>query len=175
MRYFAYGSNMFTQRLRLRCPSSCRKATGKLPRHALRWHKRSLDGSGKCDAYFTGDPGDVVWGVVFEIRSDEKPCLDSAEGLGRSYVQKDVDVLTSDGQVAAFTYVATPASINSGARPYTWYRDLVLAGAREHGLPGEYVSLIEAQAASPDPDRLRESRERSVEGGSCQGKSTYEQ
>ena len=30
--------------------------------YTLRFHKKSKDGSGKCDAFYTGNPNDVVWG-----------------------------------------------------------------------------------------------------------------
>src|SRR5207247_6479737 len=68
MLYFAYGSNMCTARLRGRDSSATPVRIGKLLNHSLRFHKRSTDGSAKCDAYyFTGKPQDVIWGVIFEI------------------------------------------------------------------------------------------------------------
>jgi hypothetical protein len=49
--YFAYGSNMSTARLRERMPSCKPLGTATLPGHALRFHKRSTDKSGKCNAF----------------------------------------------------------------------------------------------------------------------------
>src|SRR4249920_812082 len=93
LRYFAYGSNMLTARLRERVPSATAIGIGRLEGHVLCWDKRSWrDGSGKCDAEYTGQRSDVVWGVVFEFELEEKPALDQAEGLGNGYMEKMVNI-----------------------------------------------------------------------------------
>jgi hypothetical protein len=86
--YFAYGSNMCTAKLRDRVPSARPLFVAKLQEHILRFQKRSTDGSAKADAEFTGDSNDVVWGVVFEIDSDQKHALDRREGLGRVVMKR---------------------------------------------------------------------------------------
>jgi gamma-glutamylcyclotransferase len=49
-------SNMCTGRLQQRVPSARPIAVAKLLNNSLRFHKRSdKDGSGKADAYFTGE------------------------------------------------------------------------------------------------------------------------
>ena len=60
--YFAYGSNMCEGRLKARVPSADLMAVVQLQAHALRWHKRSVDGSAKANALATGRDQDVVWG-----------------------------------------------------------------------------------------------------------------
>src|SRR6267154_56947 len=108
LRYFAYGSNMLTARLRERVPSATAIGIGQLVGHALRCDKRrSRDGWGKCDAEATSRRDDVVWGVVFELDPEDKPALDKAEGLGAGYREKTVNVLTEAGPVTAVTYYAT--------------------------------------------------------------------
>src|SRR5450631_1314447 len=98
VRYFAYGSNMLTARLRERAPSATAIGIGQLEGHALRWDKHSWrDGSGKCDAEFTGQRSDVVWGAVFELAPEDKPALDQAEGLGNGYMERVVNILTEAG------------------------------------------------------------------------------
>ena len=159
LRIFAYGSNMLTARLRERVPSAHAVGIGRLDRHALRWHKRSSDGSGKCDAMASKDPG-VVWGVVFEIDRTEKSALDRAEGLGRGYKEIEVDVAMDHGLVTASMYCATDT--DPSLRPYDWYKDLVVAGAREHGLPEAYVRGLEAVESAGDPDAQREARKRKL-------------
>ena len=124
VRYFAYGSNMLTARLRERVPSATAIGIGQLEGHALRWDKRSWrDGSGKCDAEFTGQQSDVVWGVVFEFVPEDKPALDQAEGLGNGYMEKMVNILTEAGWLTAVTYLATDK--DASLRPYHWYKALV--------------------------------------------------
>jgi gamma-glutamylcyclotransferase len=158
LHYFAYGSNMLTERLRERVPSAMPIGIGQLPGHALRWDKRSArDASGKCDAEATGLQEDVVWGVVFELDPDEKPALDQAEGLGAGYLEKNVNVLTDAGSVRAVTYYATDK--DPSLRPYHWYKALVIAGAREHGLPIGYRSRLELVVTVSDPDPARARRQ----------------
>ena len=156
VRYFAYGSNMLTARLRERVPFATPIGIGQLEGHALRWDKRSWrDGSGKCDAEFTGKRSDVVWGVVFEIDPEEKLALDQAEGLGNGYMEKAVNILTEAGPITAVTYLATDK--DASLRPYHWYKALVIAGAREHGLPSSYRTLLELVITVSDPDPTRAS------------------
>jgi predicted nucleotidyltransferase len=164
MKYFAYGSNMLTARLRSRAPSCSVLTVACLPGHSLRWHKKSsTDGSGKCDAYATDEPGHVVWGIVFEIDPKDKSCLDRAEGCGHGYREKDVEVLdTCAHGLKAFTYVAEGDALERTLCPYSWYRDIVLAGAREHRLPPDYVEAIACVPVAEDPDRMRDVWERRV-------------
>ena len=110
--------------------------------HSLRWHKRGKDGSGKCDIVST-DGRSVVWGVLFDIAWDEKPALDAVEGLGTGYFEKEVCIVTDDGECLALTYHANPAGIDAALRPFDWYKDYVVRGAREHGLPADYVRALE--------------------------------
>lgn len=48
MKYFAYGSNMLTERLRARCPSAHPIGTGIAMGFRLNFSKRGEDGSGKA-------------------------------------------------------------------------------------------------------------------------------
>ena len=154
--YFAYGSNLCSQRLRRRTPSASVKAVGVLRAHVLRFHKVGFrDGSGKCDAFETGYATDVIWGAVFELDAAEKAWLDDVEGLGRGYVAKRVKVETTLGLMAATTYVASPDAIMPDLKPYSWYKNFVLAGATEHGFSGEYIDAIRAVAAVEDPNAAR--------------------
>ena len=153
VRTFAYGSNMLTSRIRERVPSATVVGTGRLRAHVIRWHKRSLDGSAKCDIENTGRGDDAVWGVLFELDAAEKSALDRAEGLGKGYVERPVNVVTDDGVVTAITYVATAR--DPTLKPYHWYKAFALAGAKEHNLPPEYIQKLEAVLSVPDRDSAR--------------------
>jgi gamma-glutamylcyclotransferase len=157
VRVFAYGSNMLTRRLRERTPSATPVAVGRLDGHTLRWHKRGrMDGSGKCDAMASGDASDCIHGVVFELDAAEKAALDRAEGLGRGYDEKTVEIVAAGARVPATLYYAT--DVDASLRPYDWYKALVVAGARERGLPADYIAALEAVRSIADPDRRRESK-----------------
>lgn len=161
MRCFSYGSNMSLARLRARVPSAQFCAVATLSAHRLCFHKIGKDRSGKCDAEHTGNPDDRVIGVVYEISADEKSALDGHEGLGAGYDEKEVIVTTAHGEaLSAMMYFAT--TVDASLRPYNWYREHVLAGARENALPAEYVARIEAVEAIVDPDRERCERELAI-------------
>jgi len=155
---FCYGSNMSTERLRARVASARFVAVARLREHKLRFHKAGNDGSAKCDAEFTGDRDSCVHGVVFAISVVEKRVLDRIEGVGAGYEEKSVKVAAEDGRIlSAIMYLAT--RIDSSLRPFAWYKRHVLAGAREHGLPEDYIARIEAIESKHDPDRGRSERE----------------
>jgi hypothetical protein len=129
----------------------------------LRWHKQSRDGSGKCDIVTVANPGSCVFGVLYEIAFAEKRSLDKAEGLGAGYDEIEVEVRFDGSVTKAKAYQATQC--DPALRPYYWYRALVLAGAKEHGLPEEYVANLAVVETMEDPDRSRhETNMRLIEG-----------
>ncbi|WP_242217619.1 gamma-glutamylcyclotransferase family protein [Shinella zoogloeoides] len=149
---FAYGSNMPAARLRERCPSAPAIGIAELSGYELRWHKRSRDGSGKCDIAASA-AGDSVLGVLYEIAAHDKRALDRAEGLGVGYEEIEIEVLCGGSPIPAKAYRATDT--DPALRPYTWYRALVIAGAREHGLPASYITRLVSVPADEDQDRAR--------------------
>ncbi len=155
--YFAYGSNMLTERLRRRTPS-CRPLTvARLSGYSLRFHKKSIDGSAKCNAYHTRKASDVIVGVLYEICRTERAALDEAEFLGSGYDRREVVVgsLDSSHYVLAETYIALDNAIDESILPYDWYKTLVSSGAREHGIAEEYVTNITNHPEVVDPDNAR--------------------
>jgi hypothetical protein len=82
----------------------------------------------------------------------DKRYLDRKEGLGlpSGYKECAVEVSIPGGQMQAMIYYST--HIGADLRPYTWYRDKVIAGAREHGLPEEYIRNLERVSAMSNPD-----------------------
>ncbi|MCP1676532.1 gamma-glutamylcyclotransferase (GGCT)/AIG2-like uncharacterized protein YtfP [Natronocella acetinitrilica] len=162
MYYFAYGSNMSLSRLRERVQSAEILGRFTLKQHDLRFHKSSKDGSGKCDAFFTADSVNVIYGVLFKIDPAEKSALDKAEGLGYGYEAKEVTVTAHDGtSVTATTYVAT--NIDKSLKPYSWYVNHVLVGTREASLPQDYIdSKITSVEAVEDSDKERDTKQRAI-------------
>jgi gamma-glutamylcyclotransferase len=163
VRYFSYGSNMSSPRLLSRVPLAKFLCTAMLQGHRLQFHKKGRDGSAKCDAVYTASPHDCIMGVVFKISTSEKAILDRREGLGQGYEEKTVAVLGENGDIVeAVTYYAT--NIDSSLKPFHWYKEHVLRGAREHRLPSGYVAGIEKTAALADPDQARHAEELAIYG-----------
>ena len=158
LKYFAYGSNMLTERLRGRCASANALGRATAGNHVLEFCKRSADGSGKATIVQSRKDGTRVYGVVFNLDIAEREELDKAEGLGQGYHRVDdlgVQLEIGD-EVRVSTYIGT--RLDRSLKPYDWYRALVIAGAQEHELPGEWIAMLEQVACVPDPDLKRKNR-----------------
>ncbi|HKK15194.1 MAG TPA: gamma-glutamylcyclotransferase family protein [Gammaproteobacteria bacterium] len=155
--YLAYGSNLHPRWLQSRVPSAEIVQKTSLDGWSLRFNKHShTDGSAKCNILETGNANDCVHGVVYRLKTIEKAALDRAEG---GYNCVDVN-LPDLGQV--MVYLARTANINNELRPYSWYRDIVIAGAILHGLPENYINRIKTVEAITDTDPAREREHRSI-------------
>lgn len=149
MLYAAYGSNLHPLRLTQRIASARLIATRFLPDWSLHFHKQSIDGSGKCNILRGGEGVHVA---VFDISAADKLVLDRIEGVGIGYSNASLSI---PGLGDCATYAAQPSHIDASLAPYDWYKELVVAGARLHGFPGQYLDRIESTLAhaDPDPDR----------------------
>ncbi len=146
---FAYGSNLCRERLIARVGPIETVAVARLDTHRLCFHKRGRDGSGKADAFFTGDRADRIWGVVYDMTESAKRELDRIEGVGCGYVDAQADLTSAGGErLRAWLYLAQPAWIDASLAPAPWYRALIVTGAREHGLPAGYVAELETRSGS---------------------------
>ena len=149
---------MLASRLRLpeRAPGSVLVGGGEASGFELRFHKRGADGSGKCDLVATGSTEQAVWGAVWVVAESELLSLDRSEGVGYRRVWVEVEV--RGDRVGATTYMAVAGTIDPSLVAFDWYRAIVVAGAREVGLPEAWVERLEAQPARPDPDCERSDR-----------------
>ena len=143
---------MLHQRLLERTPKARFLETVFLDGYKLCFHKRGDDGTGKCDAFYTGKPEDRIYGVLFEMSAADKEVLDRIEGDG--YEPVDVQVMGTS-EVQAFTYVVKPAFIQPDLAPFKWYRDFVLVGAMQNQLPPHYIQGIGDWPVQDDPDKQR--------------------
>lgn len=149
VRYAAYGSNLHPRRLKARTPSAQLVGIGFLPDWSLRFHKRSVDTSGKCNILY-GSSGLYV--AVYRMNATDKQELDRIEGLGSGYVDGSINV--PEFGVCA-TYFAADSHIDEALLPFDWYREMVLLGCRALELPAEYVQKIEQITVMRDSDSQR--------------------
>jgi len=126
-----------------------------LPGKRLAFHKKSDDKSGKCLFYETAGAEDMMFGVAYQIDAAEKPMLDDLEGLGKGYDEHQISFPLNGATYQALVYVAATTHIDATLVPYTWYKDMVVLGARYHRLPADYIAKIEAVIAVPDPKPKR--------------------
>lgn len=158
MLHLAYGSNLLIERIRLpeRCPGARPVGTARLDGWRLSFEKRGQDGSGK--ATVIRDASTFMHGVLYELPDEQRLRLDEVEGPG--YRAHEVEVTVGRSVKAAWLYLGI--DLAPAIRPFRWYRDLVLAGARQHGLPPQYAASIEAVATQQDSNQERAARMRRV-------------
>ncbi len=158
MKIFSYGSNMLPVRIKNRIDSYKVIEKGFLENHLLRFHKKSKDGSGKADAFFTGNRNDTVWGVIGEVDEKSKIILDEIEGLNKGYIQKEVEINIEKGTERAIIYKADKIYIFPKLFPYDWYKEYVLKGSIFYSFPKEYIDSIENIPYKRDLDTKRRER-----------------
>jgi gamma-glutamylcyclotransferase (GGCT)/AIG2-like uncharacterized protein YtfP len=160
MKIFAYGSNMSLERLKKRISSATFYKIGKITGHLIKFHKTSKDGSGKTDCFKTSNIEDELWGVIFDIDPSQKENLDKFEGKGKGYEEKLIDVLCDEGYIKTYIYYAT--NITESLKPYDWYINHVIIGAKQFNLPEQYIKILVQQEYIIDPDEERRKLEFSL-------------
>lgn len=162
--YFAYGSNMLTERLKKRCPSSTKIGLAYADDRIIEFSKPSMDKSGKATLRL--QPGNRTPGVLFRIRKTELAKLDRYEGAGKGkgYYRCDqfpVHLTENDEIVYVKTYLASCAK--SDLKPYDWYLALVIAGVCEHGLDDNHLEMLRCMEYLHDSNCWRRERRKAVE------------
>jgi hypothetical protein len=141
--YFAYGSNMspaiFVDRRRMAPLEACCAAVD--------GYRLCFDipiGPGqRAVANLRADAAARTHGIAYLLTVADGERLDRSEGVPNLYRREPVDLhVPGAGGVRGFTY-CSPISV-AGRRPSARYLDLLLHGARTHGLPPDWVAYLEA-------------------------------
>lgn len=159
--YFAYGSNMYGERLKSLAPAAKLLNNAKLLGYKLTFDKVSSDGSGKCNIQKSDTQTDVVLGALYMLEAKDWLALDARE---RGYRRVEVKVTTPDGDCIATTYVAE--TVDASLKPFDWYVGYVIAGAKEIGLPADYLDQINAIEMQEDTDLERSAKHKAITAAS---------
>jgi gamma-glutamylcyclotransferase (GGCT)/AIG2-like uncharacterized protein YtfP len=146
MLYFAYGSNMHWEQMQQRCASARFVAIARLPEHRLaitRKSRRRLCGT----ADVVGEAGAEVWGILYDIDSDDLTLLDGFED-GYRREKLAVTLTGEERSVEAWIYIAEKEACPPP--PSALYKRLMLDGAKRWGLPETYLAYLEAMEAVDD-------------------------
>jgi cation transport regulator ChaC len=148
--YFAYGSNLdpgtFVGRRRMQ-PLEAR--AGRLDHYELCFDLPVGPGErgvgnlrSRRDAF--------VWGVLYRLAAADCERLDRSEGVHRgAYRREPVTVLDAeDAPIEAFTYCSPWG--RAGRKPSRRYLALLLAGARHHALPANWLEHLRSFALAVD-------------------------
>jgi gamma-glutamylcyclotransferase len=148
--YFAYGSNLergtFLGRRRMRPLAT---EIGVLCDFTLRFDLPVGPGE-RGVANVAPEPGDHVWGALYQLTGEDAQRLDRTEGVGQgAYLRLAVSVRTRDERVIeAFTYRSERGQ--PGRKPSRRYMGLLLTGSRELGLPALWVERLRAWPLATD-------------------------
>jgi len=138
--YFAYGANLDFRRFGRRCPGATVLGRARLDGYRLGFTRYSRDEKGGV-ADIVPEPGAEVWGALYEIDAACFAALDDYEGAPRAYRRETLRVVDDAGaEREAVVYVANRTGEFAPSRAYLAQ---ITRGAREHGLPEEYVRVIE--------------------------------
>ncbi len=145
---------MGTLAMQLACPGHGFLGAAELREHRLAFTRRSLrTGTGVAD--ILAAPGQSVWGALYELDDAHLAAIDDKEGNGWAYERRPVRVILAAagaagaagqaGELEAFAYaVITPDGEH--VSPSREYLQALLDGARERGLPDDYVAALGAVA-----------------------------
>lgn len=150
--YFAYGSNLFMQRIHLNNPSAKRCGIGKLENFRLDFAGYSNSWRG-ASATVAPKQGSHVWGAIWNIGSEHMDSLDKQEGvLDNIYVPLYMDIVLPDGTLKnckLYQHTEVPKdygdikNLPEERRPSKVYLNTILAGARESELPDGYQKFLQ--------------------------------
>src|SRR6185295_8889422 len=140
--YFAYGSNLRSDQMVARTGllriGDEQPRIARLPNYRVAFNMLGDDGEIYANIV---KPGDGVLGVVYRCDRDALEKLDRYED---GYDRKEVVVIDDQGvEMRAFAYIARPESVTAEGAPSAEYMREIVSGARAHGLPEEYIHVLE--------------------------------
>lgn len=145
--YFAYGSNMSSSQLNAWGTPHRALGPAELPDHRLAFLRRSVRWkAGAADIVPTD--GESVWGVLWELPFGAAE-LDVKESAGVGYRRRTVKVLLDGAPVKAMAYEVIDKAPTE-LQPRREYVQLMVDGAREHGLPDAWLRRLHAIFPSKD-------------------------
>ncbi len=143
--YFGYGSNIDKARIRRRCPSARVIAKGKILDYRLVFNMlgNNAEGKGGGVANIEKANGDIVYGVLYRIETNELQQLNSLE-MSMNYEVEQMNIFVSDiVSVEATVYISYQEQ-NNRYTPTNAYRNFIINGMEMHNFPIEYQNQIKA-------------------------------
>ncbi len=117
----------------------------RLENYELVFNKKARGGS--ATANIRPAAGKTVHGVLYKIPESAYRSLDRFEGVPEHYRRIEVMATNEAGKkIAAQAYIAT--KVEKGLHPAAHYLQVILDGAKEHGLSAEYIGEIKAAAGA---------------------------
>jgi hypothetical protein len=150
MIYFAYGADLNPSRMMQNSPGHKSIGVARLRDWSIAFPRYSSTERSAIIS-IVRQPGESVWGALYDVPDRDLPILDSIFGFDpdgppslNEYVRRDVEVerLGRPHPDVVHTYVAVPDS--QEASPTAEYMMRIFDGARYHGLPRAYLGALQA-------------------------------
>ena len=125
--YFAYGSNMSEERFTDRRIISHVRQKGILKDYELVFNKKSYN-KDLVYANIEYKEGEEIEGILYEIDEKDLKRLDKFEAYPKQYNRKLMDIITNEGKVPAWVYIAQKEWVVEGLKPTKEYMDYLLDG-----------------------------------------------
>lgn len=141
MPYFAYCTLLDEAEMQRFVPTARRGTVGQISgqRVVFERHGSGVE-TGGCN--LSPAEGQTIYGVLYDLTDKEFAQLDAISGVDRGFYERfTVQVMTDAGEISAETYVIS----NPGGpfQPTAGYVRPILAGARDLGLPKDYISTLD--------------------------------
>jgi gamma-glutamylcyclotransferase (GGCT)/AIG2-like uncharacterized protein YtfP len=140
--YFAYGSNLKTERLVKRVGEVIIYGKASYDHYQLIFNKLGDDGSGKAN--IKRNKNSNVEGVLFGLTKKQFDKLDENEGCDDHYIRRKRKVKYCNKKVKVEVYIANKIKIKNYLKPTCDYRQYIIDGAKEHNLSRVYREFIES-------------------------------
>lgn len=143
MKYFAYGSNMDSERIKKRGINYSKREAANLKDYTLKFNKVACENTNDGYANIESQKGEMVEGILYEINQTDISNLDKFEGCPKHYERIKVKVtLINKKVIDAIAYIAHPSKTKEGLKPRKEYLEYLLK-SREF-LSTIYVKKLES-------------------------------
>jgi len=138
IKYFAYGSNLSKDQMRERVGDWKKAEKASLQKWKLIFNvKSSTWGGGAANVKKTGNPNDVVWGVIYSMTQEQLDVLTSKyEKISPQFKKVECD----NQKRFAWVYIFSPNK--PSLKPADEYLDTIKTGLREHGYPEDIIRYV---------------------------------
>lgn len=150
MIYFAYGADLNPARMAQNSPGYKSLGFARLRDWWISFPRYSPS-ERSAVVGIVQQPGDAVWGALYDVPDWDVPILDGIFGYDpdgspsfNEHIRREVAVERPGRSlpIVAQTFVAVPD--DRGALPTREYMMLIIDGARYHGLPRAYLGALQA-------------------------------
>lgn len=141
--YFAFGSNMSARQMGSRCPGAVALGPARLDGFRLAFDLPSRYWGGWVADVVPAE-GVAVWGVLWRLSPEHWRMLDDYEDVEEGRYRRDTVEVTGPGGSRVRAQLYRVVRPQGEGRPSERYLRALLEGAREHGLPPDYIARLHA-------------------------------